>query len=161
MMRKKSQIVRHIRTFIYIFILILLVNFIDDDTPIASGSGTQQHTSWNTLQNAENLDDFFAGIYERYRSHRMRPTTVEDTTSLHDCICSLPGDEEFPLWRIGCRVCLWLKFWNEMSKSLLDGPWGRGRLLPSPEIDQQTQDLISLYPWFSSRFNLCGRYFGL
>jgi hypothetical protein len=37
----------------------------------------------------------------------MRPTshgTVEDTTGPHDCIRSLPGAEEFPLWRIGCRV---------------------------------------------------------
>jgi hypothetical protein len=61
--------------------------------------------SWNRLQNGEELDDFFAGIYERSRSHRMRPT-VEDTTDRYDCIRSLPGAEEFPLWRIGCRVRL-------------------------------------------------------
>ena len=64
------------------------------------------------LQNGEELDDFFAGPrsfvnsdYERSRSHRMRPT-VEDTTDRYDCIHSLPGAEEFPLWRIGCRVRL-------------------------------------------------------
>ena len=33
----------------------------------------------------------------------MRPT-VEDTTDKYDCIRSLPGADEFPLWRIGCRV---------------------------------------------------------
>ena len=84
-------------------------DFIDDETPIASGSGTRQHTSWKTLQNGEDLDEFFAGIYERSRSRRMRPSTVEDTTLPHDCIRSLPGADEFPLWRIGCRVRLRLK----------------------------------------------------
>jgi len=84
--------------------------FIDDQTPIASGSGTQQHRSWNRLQNGEELDDFFAGIYERSRSHRMRPANaIEDTTDPHDCIRSLPGAEEFPLWRIECRVRLSFK----------------------------------------------------
>jgi hypothetical protein len=42
---------------------------------------------------------------------RTRRATVEDedTTDPHDCIRSLPGAEEFPLWRIGCRVRLSLK----------------------------------------------------
>ena len=61
--------------------------------------------SWNTLQNGDDLDDFFAGIYERSRSRRMRPT-VEDTTDPLDCIRALPGAEEYPIWRIGCRVRL-------------------------------------------------------
>ena len=82
----------------------LIVGFIDDQTPIASGSGTQQHWSWNSLQNGEGLEEFLAGIYERSRSHRMRP--VENTTDPHNCIRSLPGAEEFPLWRIKCRVSL-------------------------------------------------------
>jgi hypothetical protein len=64
--------------------------------------------SWKTLQNGEDLDDFFARIYERSRSRRMRDT-VKDTIESHDCIRSLPGAEEFPLWRIGCRVRLSLK----------------------------------------------------
>jgi hypothetical protein len=59
--------------------------------------------SWNALQNNEDLDDFFAQIYERSLSRRMR-RTVEDTTNPHDCIRALPGAEELPLWRIGCRV---------------------------------------------------------
>jgi hypothetical protein len=62
----------------------------------------------DTLQNGGGLDDFFAGIYERSRSRRMRPT-VEVATDPHDCIQALPGAEEFPLWRIGCRVCLSLQ----------------------------------------------------
>ena len=96
---------RIIRTFyLYLSLVHLIGDFIDDETPIASGSGgTQQHRSWNALQNGEDLDDFFAKIYERSRSGRRRPT-VEDTP--HDCICSLPGADEFPLWRIGCRVRL-------------------------------------------------------
>jgi hypothetical protein len=62
------------------------------------------------MQNVEDLDDFFARIYERSRSHRMRPTVEdEDTADPHGCIRSLPGAEEFPLWRIGCRVRLFLK----------------------------------------------------
>jgi len=65
--------------------------------------------SWNTLQNGEDrdLDGFFERIYDRSRSRRMRPT-VEDTVTVlpHDRIRSLPGAEEFPLWRIGCRVSL-------------------------------------------------------
>ena len=97
---------RIIRTFyLYLSLVHLIGDFIDDETPIASGSGgTQQHRSWNALQNGEDLDDFFAKIYERSRSGRRRPT-VEDT-SPHDCIRSLPGADEFPLWRIGCRVRL-------------------------------------------------------
>jgi hypothetical protein len=38
----------------------------------------------------------------------MRPT-VEDTADPYNCIQALPGVEEFPLWRIGCRVRLSLK----------------------------------------------------
>jgi hypothetical protein len=90
--------------FLVLFILILIGNFIDDDT-LACGSGGTQHTSWNTLQNGEDLDDFFHRLYERYRSHRMRPT-AEHITNPHDCIIALPGADEFPLWRIGCRVRL-------------------------------------------------------
>jgi hypothetical protein len=75
----------------------------------------QQHTSWNALQNGEDLNDFFAGIYERSRSgcSRRERTTVEDTTNLHDYVRSQPGAEEFPLWRIGCRVRLSL---NKLKK---------------------------------------------
>jgi hypothetical protein len=105
--RKMSSIVRHIRTIFkkYILILHLIGDFIDDETPVASGSRTQQHTSWNTLQNGGDLDEFFAGIYQRSRSRRR--TTVEVTsTDPHDCIRALPGAEEFPLWLIGCRVRL-------------------------------------------------------
>jgi hypothetical protein len=40
----------------------------DDDTPIASGSRIQQYTSWNALQNGEDLDEFFVGIYKQSRS---------------------------------------------------------------------------------------------
>jgi hypothetical protein len=60
--------------------------------------------------NDKDVDDFFAGIYERSRSHRIRPTVEdEDTTDPHDCIRALPGSDEFPLWRIGCKVHLSLK----------------------------------------------------
>ena len=87
---------------------------------MASGSGTQRYTSWNALQNGEDLDDFFVEIYKRsrFRSRRER-TTVEvntdppDATDPHDYIRSLPGAGELPLWRIGCRVCLWL---NKLKK---------------------------------------------
>jgi hypothetical protein len=95
--------VRHIPTLFIFHANLIIVAFIDDDPPIASGSGTQQHRSWNDLQNDEDLEDFFAGIYERSRSRRMRPT-VEDTTDPHESIRALPGAEEFPLWRIGCMV---------------------------------------------------------
>ena len=43
--------------------------------------------SWNSLQNDEDLDNFFDGIYERSWSHRMQPrATVEDTQDIdpHD-----------------------------------------------------------------------------
>jgi hypothetical protein len=62
------------------------------------------------MQNDNELEDFFARIYERSRSHRMRPTIEDgDTADPHGCIRTLPGAEEFPLWRIGCRVRLLLK----------------------------------------------------
>ena len=72
--------------------------------------------SWKILQNAEDLDEFFARIrvYEQSRSRRMRlMADSEDITLPHDCIRSLPGAEEFPLWRIGCRVRLSLKKWKK------------------------------------------------
>ena len=99
---------RIIRTFhFYLSLVHLIGDFIDDETPIASGSGgTQQHRSWNALQNGEDLDDFFARIYERSRSGITRRPTFEDSNTPHDCICSLPVADEFPLWRIGCRVRL-------------------------------------------------------
>ena len=62
------------------------------------------------MRNEKDWDDFFARIYERSLSHRMRPTVEdEDTADLHGCIQALPGIDEFPLWRIGCRVRLSLK----------------------------------------------------
>ena len=60
---------------------------------------------WWSTRNDEDLDDFFARFYERLPSQRMRPT-IEDSTLPHDCIRSLLGADEFPLWRIGCRVRL-------------------------------------------------------
>jgi hypothetical protein len=87
--------------------LLLIDDFIDDETPIATGS---ERTSWNSLQNDDDLDAFFTGIYERSKSRVMRPTgTVEDTTDPYDCFLALPGADEFPLWRIACRVRLSLK----------------------------------------------------
>lgn len=66
------------------------------------------------MQNSKDLDEFFARIYERSRSHRMRPTLEdEDTADPHGCIRALPGTEEFPLWHIGCRVRLSLKKWKK------------------------------------------------
>ena len=59
--------------------------------------------SWSTLNNTEDLTDFFARLYEQSRSRRMKPA-FEDVIDPHGCICSLPGAEEFPLWRIQCRV---------------------------------------------------------
>jgi hypothetical protein len=40
----------------------------------------------------------------------MRPTVEDEgAAGAHDCIQAPPGAEEFPLWRIGCRVRLSLK----------------------------------------------------
>jgi hypothetical protein len=77
----------------------------------------QQHiASWNTLRNDKDLDDFFSRIYERSRSHRMRSTIQDkDTADPHGCIRALPGANEFPLWRIGCRVRLSLQ---ELKKNI-------------------------------------------
>jgi hypothetical protein len=99
--------------------LYLIGDFIDDETPVASGSGTQQHTSWNAMQNGGDIDNFFVGIYERSRSRRMRPTV--EVTDPHDCIRDLPGAEEFPLWRIGCRVRFMIEK-IKLSNSVLGGP---------------------------------------
>ena len=130
----------------------------DNDTSITRGS-TQQYKSWNALQNGEDLDDFFAGIYEQ--CSRRERTPVEDTIYPHDHVCSLPGAGEFPLWRIRCRVCLSLMSRTKSFSSLLGGPGGRGCLFPSPESDQrQASNMIGLYLWFGPRLNLCRRYFG-
>ena len=58
--------VRYIPIFFFLKKLILITfieGFIDNETPIASGSGTQ-HMSWNALQKGEDLNDFFARIYK-------------------------------------------------------------------------------------------------
>ena len=58
--------VRYIPIFFFLKKLILITfieGFIDNETPITSGSGTQ-HTSWNSLQKGEDLNDFFARIYK-------------------------------------------------------------------------------------------------
>ena len=53
----------------------------------------------------------------------MRPTVEdEDTADPHGCIQALPGTDEFPLWRIGCRVRLSLKDRRKISSIPLGGP---------------------------------------
>jgi hypothetical protein len=87
-------------------ILTLTGGFIDNETPIASGSGTYQHKMWNALENGNGNEDweaFFAGIYKQSRSTRL------NVADFHNCVQSLPGAEEFPLWHIGCRVCYYSK----------------------------------------------------
>ena len=52
----------------------------------------------------------------------MRPTVEdEDTADPHGRIRALPGNEEFPLWRIGCRVRLSLKRSRKKNCSILLG----------------------------------------
>jgi hypothetical protein len=103
-----------------LLILTLTGGFIDDETPIASGLGTYQHKTWNALENGNGNEDWeasFAGIYKQSRSTRLN---VADS---HNCVQSLPGVEEFPLWCIGCRVCYYSKSKKkEILSSLLGRP---------------------------------------
>ena len=62
------------------------------------------------------MENFFDGIYERSQSRKMRPTvdnTTDPGSDPHNSIQALPGVEEYPLWRIGCRVRLSLKKFEE------------------------------------------------
>ena len=53
----------------------------------------------------------------------MRPIVEDDDSDVHGCIPALPGDDEFPLWRIGCRVRLSLeRLRKKLSSILLGGP---------------------------------------
>ena len=77
----------------------------------------------------------------------------------NNCVQSLPGADEFPLWRIGCRICYYTKSKRKILSSLLGRAWGRGSFFPAPESNQWTSIWISLYLWFSARLNLPGRCF--
>ena len=78
--------------YLHLSSLHLIGGFIDDETPIASGSGTQQHMVRRGIPcRTVKTDDFFDRIYERSRFRRMI------------VFASLQELKSF-LWRIGCRV---------------------------------------------------------
>jgi hypothetical protein len=100
----------------YFFILLILQlltdGFIDDDDlpPTEGSSETSPTVSWNTLaQQNQALDDLLDGIYSRSQAHTRR-LPVQDASehsheiSGHSLIRALPHSQDFPLWRIGCRV---------------------------------------------------------
>jgi hypothetical protein len=77
---QKSQKVRHI--LLVFFLADININrWFDDETPIASGSGTYQHKTWNALENSNGNEDweaFFAGIYKQSRSTRLNVADSHD-----------------------------------------------------------------------------------
>jgi hypothetical protein len=115
----------------YIFFNILIPNrhhliddFIDDVPNIlaASGSETQPTVSWNTFEERDkDLDNFIDELYERSQSHRTELTAHNTTTDDYEDnlpIHALPTDQDFPLWRIRCRVSFSFIFKHNTLRSI-------------------------------------------
>jgi hypothetical protein len=88
-------------------------NFIDDRVHSLDQNVSLQHVSWRDLPNREEgLGEFLTGILERSRSAAQRRapspddnnTSIRHTTTLLEEMARLPGPDDYPLWRVRCRV---------------------------------------------------------
>jgi hypothetical protein len=89
----------------------ILENLIDDRS---LNQSTSTHISWRDLPNREEegLGNFFTGILERSRSAAQRhaPATNDNDTPISYAATLLtevarsPGPQDYPLWRVCCRV---------------------------------------------------------
>ncbi|KAF8235623.1 hypothetical protein L208DRAFT_1256229 [Tricholoma matsutake] len=88
-------------------------NFIDDRVHSLDQSISLQHVSWRDLPNQEEgLGKFLTGILECSCSAAQRcapspddnNTSISHTTTLLDEVARSPGPDDYPLWRVHCRL---------------------------------------------------------
>ncbi|KAF8226539.1 hypothetical protein L208DRAFT_1301333 [Tricholoma matsutake] len=81
--------------------------------PGQEGSISLQHISWRDLPNQEEgLGEFLTGILECSCSAAQRcapspddnNTSISHTTTLLDKVARSPGPDDYPLWRVHCRL---------------------------------------------------------
>ena len=99
----------------------VFTDFIDDDEERRSvayqGEKQPQNLSyltWRDLENNDLREDAFEtllqGIYRQAHTNSGRPyglsfsTAAGDSNNFHDKISRRPSDDEYPLWKISCRV---------------------------------------------------------
>ncbi|CAA7260677.1 unnamed protein product [Cyclocybe aegerita] len=78
-----------------------------DDKELTVCELTVPYPSWNDLQNGDEINDVLAGIMVRSRSYvATAPTHVESSNDLTYIAGRLLSTEDYPLWRVGCRLGL-------------------------------------------------------
>ena len=100
----------------YIFLLYLssnLIGFIDDEEPCANDSNSRLYApSTMPDEEEEAFEAFLARIDERVQSQsessrlRQLRTNSDDLEVLTDTLARLPTTDDYPLWRVRCRVTI-------------------------------------------------------
>jgi hypothetical protein len=127
-MKMRTKILA-VRWFITIFFLLYLssylIGFIDDEEPSANDSNSRLYAPSTTPDEEEEaFEAFLARIDERVQSQsessrlRRLRTNSDDSEVLTDTLARLPSTDDYPLWRVRCRVTI-LFVSNEESFSCL------------------------------------------
>jgi len=82
-------------------------DFINDEEPFANNSHPQMYTTLTTLEQEDALEALLARINERAR---IRSQSMDSSGREHwtDTLGRLPSTTDYPLWRVRCRVVLFL-----------------------------------------------------
>jgi len=106
-----------VRCFIIIYFLLYLssnlIGFIDDEEPCANDSNSRLYAPSTTPDEEEAaFDAFLARIDERVQSQsessrlRRLRTNSDYSEVLTDTLARLPSTDDYPLWRVRCRVTI-------------------------------------------------------
>ena len=106
-----------VRWFIIIFFLLYLssnlIGFIDDEEPCANDSNPRLYApSMTPDEEEEAFEAFLARIDERVQSQsessclRRLKTNSDNSDVLTDTLDRLPTTNDYPLWRVRCRVTI-------------------------------------------------------
>lgn len=115
-MKMKTKI-SAVRWFIIIIFLVYLssnlIGFIDDEEPCANDSNSRLYAPSTTPDEEEEaFETFLARIDERVQSQsessrlRRLRTNSDDSEVLTDTLARLPSTDDYPLWRVRCRVTI-------------------------------------------------------
>lgn len=114
--------------------------------------GPQPSASWDTLFNRRDdaLDDFLTSIYQRTQRAAVGRGALNNCEA-HNQIAGLPSLEDYPLWRVGCRVCSVFIRWNnnlicKFIRSVLR------RMLSLASCKGQTKGINSVLPLREGQF---------